>query len=60
MNGYDCTIFDEESGYTLAPCNECGKLVPQENELCCECGDKLIREQEEEAMHPEWRCPPRE
>lgn len=42
------------------PCNDCGVPCPQGDELCGPCYENARRAEESEAMHPEWRCPPRE
>ena len=41
-------------------CNDCGLPCLEGDELCGWCYEKQARAEEEEAMHPEWRCPPRE
>ena len=42
------------------PCNDCGLPCLKGDELCGACYEKERRAEEWEAMHPEWRCPPRE
>lgn len=42
------------------PCNDCGLPCLKGDELCGPCYEKQCRDEESEAMHPEWRCPPRE
>lgn len=54
------TILDEETGYTVAPCNDCGRLTFVENLLCGPCYQEQLDKEEWEMLHPEFRCPPRE
>lgn len=54
------TILDEETGDTLAPCNDCGLLTLSSNELCGPCHQEQLDRERWELMHPENRCPPRE
>jgi len=60
MGPYDHTVLDEETGDTLAPCNDCRLLTFVENKLCGKCFDEELRREEWELMHPESRCPRRE
>ena len=42
------------------PCNDCGLPCLKGDELCGPCYEKHVIAEREEAIHPEWRCPPRE
>lgn len=49
-----------ESVHETWPCNDCGLPCLKGDDLCGPCYEKKRRDEYEEAMHPEHRCPPRE
>ncbi len=49
-----------EDGWALDRCNDCGILIPYTDQLCGPCYKLEWEANEWEAMHPGWRCPPRE
>jgi uncharacterized OB-fold protein len=54
------TVLDEDGETTLAPCNDCGLLIPDGDMLCAKCFKEELDGEEWDNLHPEERCPPRE